>query len=373
MPKIGDIVRFLNDVGGGRVVRIEGQIAWVDDNGFETPALLKECVVVRTAEAENESEKLAKAESARVQNPTPEKAVVVPASHTYEDNIPGGDKLNITIGFEPTTPKKFSETAFDLSLVNDSNYFVSFTLATRDSESTTWNLCYCGTVEPNTELWIGTFEINDIARFERICFQYLAFKKDKPYSLKPAESVEIKVDTTKFLKLHCFRPNPYFENDVIAFTLVENDVPAQRKAPDLTPLRQGLGQVSKEEKQKRNLNENSRKPVRRDSQADEPLVVDLHIDNLVDNVSGMSAADMLNLQVETFEKVMKENLRNYGKRIIFIHGKGEGVLRQALTKELTHRYRGHDVQDASFSKYGYGATQVTIRQHPDKFNPHKKK
>ena len=30
-------------------------------------------------------------------------------------------------------------------------------------------------------------------------------------------------------------------------------------------------------------------------------------------------------------------------------------------KELSHMFKGHDVQDASFREYGYGATQVTIR------------
>jgi hypothetical protein len=32
-------------------------------------------------------------------------------------------------------------------------------------------------------------------------------------------------------------------------------------------------------------------------------------------------------------------------------------------KELNYRYKGHDVQDASFREYGYGATQITIRHH----------
>ncbi len=58
---------------------------------------------------------------------------------------------------------------------------------------------------------------------------------------------------------------------------------------------------------------------------------------------------------------MDANLKSHGTKIIFIHGKGEGVLRQALMKELNHRYKGHEVQDASFREYGYGATQVTIR------------
>lgn len=58
---------------------------------------------------------------------------------------------------------------------------------------------------------------------------------------------------------------------------------------------------------------------------------------------------------------MDANLKNKGQKIVFIHGKGEGVLRAAIMKELNHRYKGHDVQDASFREFGFGATQVTIR------------
>ena len=46
---------------------------------------------------------------------------------------------------------------------------------------------------------------------------------------------------------------------------------------------------------------------------------------------------------------------------MFIHGKGEGVLRQAIIHELNYKYKHFQYQDASFQEYGYGATQVTIR------------
>ena len=46
---------------------------------------------------------------------------------------------------------------------------------------------------------------------------------------------------------------------------------------------------------------------------------------------------------------------------MFIHGKGEGVLRHAIINELRYRYKNYPYQDASFQEYGYGATQVTIR------------
>ena len=48
--KVNDIVRFLNDVGGGRVTRIEGKNVYVEDeDGFERPALERELVVVGQA------------------------------------------------------------------------------------------------------------------------------------------------------------------------------------------------------------------------------------------------------------------------------------------------------------------------------------
>lgn len=49
MIQIGDTVRYLNSVGGGKVTRIDGKIAYVDDNGFETPFQIKELVVVLPA------------------------------------------------------------------------------------------------------------------------------------------------------------------------------------------------------------------------------------------------------------------------------------------------------------------------------------
>ena len=92
------------------------------------------------------------------------------------------------------------------------------------------------------------------------------------------------------------------------------------------------------------------------------LEIDLHAAELLDDLRGLSPADILNYQIDTFRKVMDENLRNIGREIVFIHGKGEGVLRGALMKELNHRYKGHDVADASFREYGFGATKVTIRK-----------
>ncbi len=75
----------------------------------------------------------------------------------------------------------------------------------------------------------------------------------------------------------------------------------------------------------------------------------------------MNTADILHYQVDVFKKTMAEYKHKKGQKIIFIHGKGEGVLRQAIVHELNYRYKSCSYQDASFQEYGYGATQVTIK------------
>ena len=62
-----------------------------------------------------------------------------------------------------------------------------------------------------------------------------------------------------------------------------------------------------------------------------------------------------------FRRTLEEYKKNKGQKLIFIHGKGEGVLRRAIVHELNYRYKQYPYQDASFREYGYGATQVTIK------------
>lgn len=94
---------------------------------------------------------------------------------------------------------------------------------------------------------------------------------------------------------------------------------------------------------------------------DDKIVVDLHADELLDTTAGMSNADILDYQLDVFRRTLDQYKGKKGQKIIFIHGKGEGVLRHAIIHELNYKYKGYPYQDASFREYGYGATQVTIK------------
>ena len=359
MAKIGDIVRFLNSVGGGRIVKIEGNIAHVEDNdGFEVPVLLRECVVVDANPA------AAPAPTSRI--PTgnvaakPKESAPKPAAQAEDlvdtSETDGGDRLNIVLGYEPADIKHLNSTTFDAYLINDSNYYLFFTYMTRSDSAKGWTTRYAGIVEPNIQVLIDSMTNKVPAEIDRIAVQYIAFKQEREFDLKNPALVEYGFDATRLFKLHCFRDNPYFDSPVIAYDIVKDDRPQRQHNVD-------SGQLEKALKQKKAID---RKPVvkrqlkKSDKRNGDIIEVDLHITELIDNTNGLSAADMLNLQIDEFRRVMDENLKKQGQRIVFIHGKGEGVLRNALMKELNHRYKGHRVQDASFQEYGYGATQVTI-------------
>lgn len=87
--------------------------------------------------------------------------------------------------------------------------------------------------------------------------------------------------------------------------------------------------------------------------------MDLHIHQLLDNTRGMTNFDMLTLQLREAEKALKKARKAKAIKLIFIHGVGEGKLRL----ELHHWLAGVEkisFYDASFLKYGAGATEVDL-------------
>jgi dsDNA-specific endonuclease/ATPase MutS2 len=91
------------------------------------------------------------------------------------------------------------------------------------------------------------------------------------------------------------------------------------------------------------------------------LEVDLHAEALLETTAGMTAFDILNYQLDVVRNTLNENMKFKNKKIVFIHGKGDGVLRNAIGQELRRKYPRCISQDASFQKYGFGATMVIIK------------
>jgi hypothetical protein len=91
-----------------------------------------------------------------------------------------------------------------------------------------------------------------------------------------------------------------------------------------------------------------------------PMEVDLHINKIVKSTRGMDNFDILSYQIDTAKHKLEFAIEKKLPRVVFIHGVGEGVLKQ----ELNYLFGRYPViiSEASYQKYGMGATEVYIIQ-----------
>lgn len=346
--KIGDKVRFLSEVGGGIVTGFvdKNTVKVEDADGFEVPMLMKECVVVETDDYN--MKRKPKTEEPAPAAPKVEKPEI--SSRPVETRE--GETLNVVLAFIPEDIKAISSTAFEAYLVNDSNYYLYYTYLSAEGKN--WKSRSHGLIEPNTKLFLEEFNKDILNELEHIAVQCIAFKDGKPFMLKPAINVELRIDTVKFYKLHTFRESVYFEEPALLYDIVKNDVPSKQMFVSAEDLQEAL-------LQKKNVDTPKSQPIIKHKLANEIVEVDLHINELLDSTAGMSNSEILNYQLDKFREVLEQYKNKKGQKIVFIHGKGDGVLRKAVLDELKHKYKNCPYQDASFREYGFGATMVTIK------------
>ena len=229
--KIGDKVRFLNEIGGGRVAGFRGKniVLVEDEDGFEVPMLTTEVVVVgdedygtgHMVEVKGQAVKAKEKEAqGSDEDPEPEDKPITFKAKPVERR--GGDRLSAYLAFVPMDPKELSQTRFESYLVNDSNYYLRYTYLT--GENNAWTLRAEGELEPNTKEFIEEFGREDLNGLEHCCVQMTAYKRGKTFLLKPTVNAQLNVDTVKFYKLHAFQENDFFEQPALVYTIIENDV-----------------------------------------------------------------------------------------------------------------------------------------------------
>lgn len=112
--------------------------------------------------------------------------------------------------------------------------------------------------------------------------------------------------------------------------------------------------LEKEESEGRNI---SKKHINYKEVA---LEVDLHIENLIERSRHLSNGEIITIQLNHFQARLEAAIRNNVHKVVFIHGVGNGVLKSEIRRILSS-YSGLTFYDASYGRYGFGATEVNIR------------
>ncbi len=347
--KRGDKVRFLNDVGGGVVTRVEGGMLYVEDEiGFDVPVPVNEVVLIEPAEETSPKE----ADTLTGKQHEAEEGYADPdVEDNSDDDLidPAHDDNNPRLYLAFTTPGGISpEGQLPLYIVNDSNYQCLY-LITQMGEDGLGRVLFSGRILPNTKEQLGQMEITELDVNWQV--QLLLYRKDKPHRVFDPVNEMIKIKAHRFFKDNSFAANDFFYEKAVLLPILKDELEKKIEALSASETRQIL-----QEKGEFQVKE----PRKRVDKTPDILEVDLHIHELLDDTKGLTNADMLKVQLDRVNTVMEEYAKKHGQKIVFIHGIGNGTLKHEVRRLLNIRYKKHNFQDASFREYGFGATMVVI-------------
>ena len=376
--KIGEKVRYLNEVGGGVVTRIidDKTIEIENEYGFNVPVAKKELIKISEEETKKEDANIEINEAEKKQDPLTSseqekiESYVTSNSYNYaerdqwdyiEENdketnteaIIDDNKTNIYIAFVPESNKDIGDSDLKMFLINDSNYQILYNVSI-EQENEFINVD-SGELEENIKTFISIYKREDISKISNILVQIIFYKKTY-FSPKSPINETIKIKPTKFFKDNSFIENDYFDNNAILIPVYSEkeliDNIEKLTKHDIKKIIEEKRDIKPDTSSKHKIKKIDKKQI---------VEVDLHINNLIDNHKGLSNGEIINIQLNHFKKKLENAIANKIEKIVFIHGVGNGTLKFEIHKILEESYPFIPYQDASFKEYGYGATMILIK------------
>ena len=326
--RIGDKVRFLNEVGEGIVTRIKDKDnVFVEmQDGFEIPFLSNQLVPIHT------------------------ELIIDKDAENIELNLDSqiADAIYFIIEPDHELPSLISD--YKIYLFNASSFNIMYSYSIKDDDY--FQTLKHGEVGAYQKVFLKQVKLQffkdyNYHKIECLLFKNTHFKAQLPIAeiinVSPkiiAEAAAIKHDEFKF-PVYGFLLKDEF--------IFQNQVQQELSLVDIAKLKS-----IKEFNSKAKISKSNKEYLKSLEKE-----VDLHIDELVEATSGLSNFDMLNIQLEKFEKELDNAITKHMKKIIFIHGVGNGRLKQEIINRLK-LVKGITYHDASYKEFGYGATQVNI-------------
>lgn len=280
--------------------------------------------------------------------------------------------MNILLVLEPADACRLATTCINLVLVNDSDYELTFWLAEGVPGDCVRSLTSQGHVGAGEMLDVRQLMPGDIDAALEFELQFMAYKAGDAFEPVAPVRVSRVVRRVDMRRTTNYKPDFYFDTPVLELPLVRGGQIVEELAMDADSIMQSITAASlRAAKSDSEAERRERRRVRRngvDAYAANPnkvlptVEVDLHIEELIDSIAGMRPGDMLELQLSEVRTAMRAHRRRIGQRIIFIHGKGDGVLRREVHRLLRREYPTAQIEDADYSLYGGGATLVIIHR-----------
>jgi len=311
--KLGDFVRFVDEKMEGFVTRIidEQMIGVTGDDDFEIPVLASKVTTVHGHQSSGI------------------------ASQAFEEKrTPAAEFITQGVYLAVTSDQRIASVVH-FHLVNETSFQLLLSLTTEKPNQFKGE--YAGIIAPKTAVKIYSAPLPDIQLWPKFHFQILFYT---------AQNIAL---TEPLVYKENFRAKD-FSGSKKHVTLLKD--PAWLIRLDEPEL------VIDAEK----LKESFFKPAEEKREVEKPATeVDLHIEKLRDDRQFLGSEEILHIQLDTFKKALDAAIVHKLPAITFIHGVGNGTLKNQLHKLAGKHPQVQTFMDARKEKFGYGATKVLLK------------
>lgn len=320
---VGDKVRIIHGREEGIITRIiDGKLIEVEiEDGFLIPVLQKEVVVIDSAEKQYFNNPTAASSSTDIIAPTSSKK--------------SSGKIGVYLAYKPLNDQDYS-----LYLLNTSENTVLYSIC--ENNAGTYQPLNMGTLATNEAIKVRQLSAKNFEKWLPVVVRILEHPMASSQKLGALYHAEYKPKAASFYRNKQLSPILDTQAHLIKLEPKPEAVSTQA-------LHDQLNNSGK-------ANANSNNIIEPTS-----AEVDLHIEKLNENYSSLSAGEILVQQIAAFEDHLTRALATNQEQIIFIHGVGNGKLKNEIHKKLSKSPDIAYFKDAQKEKFGYGATLVKLK------------
>ena len=351
--RVGDQVMFLNEKGGGIITKItaDGIVYVAVSDGFEIPYAAGDLLKSGSG---SQTEGPLDGNYQQAENPDQYPLYNIP---NKQDQL----KHGLYLAFQPENQEQPLQEGIMLYLINHTGHQLLFSIFLNKSGS--YHGYEYGYIDSESMLFLTKLKRNETEDWTNGLIQGLFFSEGKMEVLQPVHA------TIAFRPVSLFNHNSFvYEGLIRKKAMILELTTAEKQARSLfndniteeqIRLLQEKIHHGHHASERKNRTESFLEKHKVDDQIAE---VDLHIGELATDVSRLSNVQIIGLQMDYMKKCFEQAAVERLKKIIFIHGVGNGTLKNEILRYLR---QAPDIEfyDASYARYGMGATEVLFYKH----------
>jgi len=340
--KIGDKVKFLNEVGEGVIVKIKSaiEVEVETEDGFSFPYLTRNLIRLSGETIEDDDSS---------QNEISEEF----RSEAVSSFIDKNEKNRVLLTFIPYDQNLLIAGDLELKITNLMEFPIQFRVLTKVDNGEFKQLA-AAALQSKESYFLENVNRDDLSNYLEGYFQMIICNENDSKIFNPV-NVSFKVRGSKFYKESSYKNIGFESRQAIVYNLFD-----QNEASIVDESEYAKKQSESETKVKKAEEQKYKNEILKHAVGEKRAEVDMHIWELEPDYQQLKKEELLSIQMAYLVKCIDSALEHEFEKIVFIHGVGVGRLRKEIRSYLDEK-DNISYKDASMQKYGVGATEVHIK------------